>query len=206
MPQPFLSRRALLGAAAIGVVTAAPARTAPRPALGTRRRVAVVGAGLAGLTAALDLGDAGWDVVVLEARDRVGGRVHTLRAPFTAGLHAEAGGESIDDGHSAIQAMLKRFGLITEKRAPTKPYDSTVYWKGRRLPLAAFLTGRGGAALTDYLRAVDAIDALSDGVDPEHPERARNAERLDATSLEQFVHALKLAPEAEFLVRLQNRG
>ena len=206
MPQPVLSRRALLGAAAIGVVTAAPARTAPRPALGARRRVAVVGAGLAGLTAALDLGDAGWDVVVLEARDRVGGRVHTLRAPFTAGLHAEAGGESIDEGHHALLAMTRRFGLRTEHRAPFKPYDATVYYQGRRTRLPAFLGRRRGQVLRDVLRFYDAADALSAGVDPEHPERAQNAQALDARNLDDFLRAQRLVPEAEFLMRLENRG
>src|SRR5882757_4251141 len=133
------SRRALIGAAAGAAVVAAiptwaapPIRTTPRPHPDSRRRVVVVGGGLAGLTTALDLRDAGWDVVVLEARDRVGGRVHTLYAPWSKGLHAEAGGESIDDGHYAIQAMLKRFGLTTERRAPLKPYDSTVYYQGLR--------------------------------------------------------------------------
>lgn len=178
----------------------------PRPDHGARRRVVVVGAGLAGLTTALDLRDAGWDVVVLEARDRVGGRVHTLYDPFTAGLHAESGGESIDDGHYAIQAMLKRFGLSTERRAPLKPYDSTIYYQGVREPLAAFLTRDGGKALQDYLRFDDAVSALADGINPDHPERARNAEQLDAQSLEDFVRRQRLAPSAEFLVRTENRG
>src|SRR6202011_6049983 len=100
---------------ALGHVTA-------RPDPDAWRRVIVVGAGLAGLTAALDLRDLGWDVVVLEARPRVGGRVHTLYGqqdgvPLGAGLHAEAGGESIDDNHNQLQAMLRRFGLATERRA-----------------------------------------------------------------------------------------
>ena len=197
---------AAAGAALLAAAPGARARTTPRPDHGARRRVAVIGAGLAGMTAALDLREAGWDVVVLEARDRVGGRVHTLYDPFSDGLHAEAGGESIDDGHDAIQAMLKRFGLSTERRAPLKPYDSTVYYQGTREPLAAFLTRDGGKALQDYLRFDDAVTALADGIDPEHPERARNAEQLDAQSLEDFVRRQKLAPSAEFLVRLENRG
>ncbi len=103
----LLTRRRFLASALVGTAAAVlhrptwalPLRVTPRPDVGTPRRVVVVGAGLAGLTAALDLTDAGWDVVVLEARDRVGGRVHTLYDPFSPGLHAEAGGESIDDNH-----------------------------------------------------------------------------------------------------------
>jgi monoamine oxidase len=65
-----------------------------RPDPGAPRRVIVVGAGLAGLTAAVRLRDARWDVVVLEARTRVGGRVHTVYGgeegvPFDRGLRAE---------------------------------------------------------------------------------------------------------------------
>ena len=81
----------------------------------------MVGAGLAGLTAAHRLRDSGWDVVVLEARPRVGGRVHTLYSgtdgvAFDRGLRAEVGGESIDDTHASLLAMLQRFGLTTERR------------------------------------------------------------------------------------------
>lgn len=205
-----INRRSLLvaaaGAAALAAAPPVLARTTPRRAAESRRRVVVVGAGLAGLTTALDLHDAAWDVVVLEARDRVGGRVHTLYKPFSSGLHAEAGGESIDDSHHAILAMIKRFGLSTERRAPLKPYDSTVYYQGLREPLAAFLSRDSGATLNDYLRFDDAVSALADGINPDHPERARNAERLDAQSLEDFVRAQKLSPAAEFLVRLANRG
>jgi monoamine oxidase len=205
-----MTRRTVLGASAgaalLAATPAARARTAPRPAHSARRRVVVIGAGLSGLTAALDLRDSGWDVVVIEARRRVGGRVHTLYSPFSDGLHAESGGESIDDGHDQIQAMLARFGLRTEHRPPQKPYDSTVYYRGAREPLAAFLRRSNGKALTDYLRFDDAVSALAKGIDPDHPERAHNAESLDSRSLEDFVRRQRLVPEAEFLVRLQNRA
>lgn len=213
-PRP-LTRRAFLASVVAGTATAAlgagrvwatPLRTSPRPDLGTPGRVAIVGAGLAGLTAALDLVDAGWDVVVLEARDRVGGRVHTLYDLFSSGLHAEAGGESIDYNHDRIQALLTRFGLQTEKRPPDKLLQSVTYYRGKRSPLTTFIGRRDGAVLQDYLRFGDALDTLSQGVDPEHPERAANAAALDRQSLDRFIRHLRLVPEAEFLVRLQNRA
>lgn len=185
-----------------------PARaSAGGPAdVGAARRVVVGGAGLAGLTAALDLMANGWSVVVVEARDRVGGRVHTLSAPFTAGLHAEAGGESIDENHHDLLAMIRRFGLATERRPPQKPYDAVVYYRRRRDRLPTFLAGRGGTVLSDVLRYSQAEAALGDGVDPEHPERAARAEELDRRSLEGFVRDQRLVPEADFIVRLQDRS
>ena len=168
------------------------------------RRVVVVGAGLAGLTTALDLVAAGWDVTVFEARDWVGGRVKTKY--FEPGLHAELGGESIDDNHHAMLAMLKRFGLSTERRAPLKPYDAHVYRNGLREPLAVFVAQRGGKVATDYFGFYDQLSAASVGVDPVHPERAKNAAALDARSLESFIAGARLVPEAEFLVRTAFRG
>src|SRR5207253_784474 len=76
---PRLTRRQFLGAATAAVASGA---VRPRRALAaTRGRVVVVGAGLAGLAAAFELTSAGWSVVVLEARRRLGGRVLTLRSP-----------------------------------------------------------------------------------------------------------------------------
>src|SRR5262249_57884471 len=58
----------------------------------------------------------------------------------------------------------------------------------------------------DYLRFGDALDALSAAVDPEHPELAANAAELDRQTLDGFIRKLRLVPEADFLVRLQNRA
>lgn len=78
---------------------------------GGRRRVIVIGAGLAGLAAAWELDHAGYDVVVLEAQMRAGGRVRTLRAPFSDDLHAEAGAMSISDVDTVTLDYVKRFEL-----------------------------------------------------------------------------------------------
>ncbi len=67
--------------------------------------VIVAGAGLAGLTAAFELQRRGARVTVVEARDRVGGRVWTRRDGFDEGQHAEAGGDLIDPDQEAIRRL-----------------------------------------------------------------------------------------------------
>ena len=71
-------------------------------------RAVVVGAGFAGLTAARRLADAGWDLTVLEARDRVGGRVWSLS--LDNGEVVEMGGEWIASGQEAVLGMASRLG------------------------------------------------------------------------------------------------
>ena len=73
--------------------------------------VIVVGAGLAGLSAAVQLTKDGARVTVVEARPRVGGRVMTIRDAFTQGQHAEAGGDFIDNGQEEIKRLAHEYGL-----------------------------------------------------------------------------------------------
>src|SRR5262245_28325467 len=73
--------------------------------------VIVVGAGLAGLSAAVRLMKDGARVTVIEARDRVGGRVLTIRESFDKGQHAEAGGDFIDPDHEDIRQLANQYGL-----------------------------------------------------------------------------------------------
>ncbi len=78
---------------------------------GPRKRVLVIGAGMAGLAAAYELLKQGHEPVVLEARQRVGGRVYTLREPFAGGLHAEAGAMRIPSAHKLTLYYCQCFGL-----------------------------------------------------------------------------------------------
>jgi monoamine oxidase len=74
-------------------------------------RVVVAGAGLAGLTAARHLERAGADVTVVEARGRVGGRVHTLRKGFAEGQHAEGGADLIESEQTEVLHLARELKL-----------------------------------------------------------------------------------------------
>ena len=73
--------------------------------------VLVAGAGLAGLAAARDLTALGAAVTVIDARDRVGGRVWTIRDGFANRQHAEAGGDMIDEEQHEIRQLAMSLGL-----------------------------------------------------------------------------------------------
>ena len=73
----------------------------------------VIGAGFAGLTAALRLTQAGHSVIVLEARDRVGGR--TFTETRSDGVWIDRGGAWIGPGQDRIYALMREFGVAAYK-------------------------------------------------------------------------------------------
>ncbi|WP_067818172.1 flavin monoamine oxidase family protein [Actinomadura kijaniata] len=108
---------ALTAAAGLGLTTAArPARAAGAA------RVVVVGAGIAGLTAALTLRDAGVACTVYEADpDRVGGRMYSQTGLWANGQVSEIGGELIDQEHKKMLELCRRFDLPTVNFAGAGP-------------------------------------------------------------------------------------
>lgn len=76
-------------------------------------RIVIVGAGIAGLTAALTLQDAGLACAVYEAADYVGGRMRSDGATWADGMVTERCGEFIDGDHDTLHDLIERFGLKT---------------------------------------------------------------------------------------------
>lgn len=96
----------------------------------------MVGAGLAGLVSALRLQEAGNDVTVLEARDRVGGRVLTLRDGLAGGQYADVGAEIIYHGQDEIVRLCERFDLALTPRMSLEAELPNLFFDGRRLDRA----------------------------------------------------------------------
>ena len=151
-------------------------------------RIAVVGAGFAGLAAADALTAAGHDVVVLEARDRVGGRVHSV--PFASGL-VERGAEFVFDGHEQVQAMCARFGLtLADKGFPygdREPRGGLPTTRAEVVAAAAGLgaAAAGGGSVADAVERLDADPAARAAVRARlEMTHATPADRLDASVLE----------------------
>ena len=101
-------------------------------------RVAVVGAGLAGLTCAYRLRQRGVDATVYEANTRLGGRCWTNRTTFEGGQIAEHGGELIDQSHTTIRQLAQELGLPLDNVLAAEPNGTEpFFWfDGGRYPLA----------------------------------------------------------------------
>jgi monoamine oxidase len=98
-----------LGIAATGAVFAPAVFTQRR-----RKKCIVIGAGFAGLAAAYKLKNAGWDVAVLEARDRIGGRVFSHKFAGTD-LVCELGAEWVGESHERLKALCHDFNIPRQK-------------------------------------------------------------------------------------------
>lgn len=155
--------------------------------------VIVVGAGLAGLRCASDLLAAGRDVVVLESRDRVGGRVWSHR--FPNGQWAERGAEFVDRAHVEVLSLAARLGLeVNDVRCGGVVGDRLLDVGGRTAPYHLHHSLDG-----DLRRFDEAMAELAALVDPDDPAGARSA-HLDAVPLSALVERLGLSLMARVVV------
>ncbi len=159
--------------------------------------VTVIGAGLAGLSAAYDLHRAGWNVTVLEARDRIGGRVYSLRN-FSNGLVAEGGGEFIAESHTRMLAYANQFDLKLGKAGSWQGQDED--WgcfEGKAGRMSD--VGVWGVNLHDEVEKIwRALAEMGELVpDPHEPQAARHAELIDQRSTAAWIHSLDVHPLAK---------
>jgi monoamine oxidase len=186
-----LTRRGfVLGAAGLGAAAAAGALSGCG---GSRGRVVVVGAGLAGLSAAYELRRAGFDVTAIEARGRVGGRVHTLSFPY--GQVAEAGGEFVNSAHTTLRSYARRFDLpLDDLRRAGADNPRAVYLGGVRRSEESLYTP---AVEREYDRFQAALDRISEGVALADP---RSHADLDRRTVADFLDELELDPLAREVI------
>lgn len=177
------------------------------------KKVIVLGAGLAGLAAAYELAQAGHDVTVLEAQTRAGGRVQTLREPFSDGLYAEAGAGRIPDTHAWTFKYAELFGLPLDPFYPREGFYMNCI-RGKRykvrhgenmdisaLPLDLTPEERKlGLAGIDDKYVVPVLNQLGDLGAPDWPPEAFR--KLDRMTWLEFLRAQGASPGAIALFEL----
>src|SRR3954469_15199004 len=145
--------------------------------------VIVVVAGLAGLTAARDIQRAGRTAIVLEARDRVGGR--TLNHPIGDGKVVEIGGQWIGPGQDRIAALAKQLGVATFPTHATG--ENVIEFDGALKRYRGTIPRIGPRVLADVAQAQLKIARLAKRIPLDQPWNAKNARRLDSQTFETWL-------------------
>jgi monoamine oxidase len=174
------------------------------------KKIVIIGAGLAGLSAAYELSQAGHDVTVLEARTRPGGRVFTMRGQFADGLYAEAGATNVFDVHQWTIKYANLFGVpldpvtsptgapifhINGKRIVIKP-NTPVDW-----PVQLNLDEQGltrGQLWTKYVAPV--VNEIGDPEAADWPMPAIS--KYDQLNFTEFLRERGASPGAISILRL----
>jgi monoamine oxidase len=179
---------AAMGATAMAALPFTSCTSSMRHHNGTER-VAIVGAGLAGLHAAYRLLQAGVRAQVYEASTRVGGRMFTARSLYAQGQVAELGGEFIDSNHIWCRGLAQEFGVPLDDLFANEPPEvlrDTFFFQNRRID---------EAEIVEAFRPIAARIAVDVEAAVEH---AATFARLDATSITEWLAGI---PEANALIK-----
>jgi len=207
MAERRLTRRKLLGSAAAGAagaaVAASPLAARRRHKHHRRAEVIVIGAGLAGLSAAREIRKAGHSVLVLEARDRVGGR--TLNEKIDHGRAiSEVGGQYAGPTQDHILALAHSVGVGTFL---TYDEGENVYYAGGQRSTYNDKGPTGSAPpdptiLPDLTLFVALLDQMATEIPLDRPYDAAKAKEYDSQSFQDFVDANTTSPRFKELVRI----
>lgn len=163
--------------------------------------VVVVGGGYSGLAAARDLVAGGQQVMLLEARDRVGGRCvnQTLPAPYDQYV-VEGGAEFIGPTQDHIAALAQELGIAT---FPAYNTGQTVnYINGQRSTYSGRIPPGNPVALLEAQNALDTLNTMANTVPLDQPWTAANAAVLDAQTFQTWMDQHLLTADAKSLLRL----
>ncbi|HSF46715.1 MAG TPA: flavin monoamine oxidase family protein [Chitinophagaceae bacterium] len=160
--------------------------------------VIVVGAGYSGLSAARLLKDAGKKVLLLEARDRVGGRVHTRH--LENGQYVDLGAQWIGPTQSRMYELLREFNIPGFK---THDEGKTIlHWRGKTKTYKGLIPPLPVPALLSLNNAIKKMNRLSASIDPSCPWKAHHAEHWDSITLQSWMDGQMMNRKAKELFSL----
>ena len=195
-----ISRRGLLGGAAAGAAAAAlpsAASAATRKTTRKKADVVVIGAGFAGIAAARDVAKAGKSVLLVEARDRVGGR--TLNQDIGGGKIVEVGGQWIGPTQDRLAAMAKDNGVGTFK---TYIDGQNIYYRNGTLSRYAGAIPPDTTGLVDVATAIVKLNQMAATVPVDKPWTAASAAEWDSQTVETWKLANTTTDSGRFLLDL----
>jgi monoamine oxidase len=164
--------------------------------------VIIVGAGYSGLSAARLLKSAGKKVLVLEARDRVGGRVHTKH--FENGQYIDLGAQWIGPTQSRMYDLLREFNIPAFK---THDEGKTIlHWGGKTKTYKGLIPPLPVPALLSLNNAIKKINRLSRSIDPSCPWAAEKANYWDSITLQGWMDKQMMNSKAKQLFSLASQA
>lgn len=166
----------------------------------TNADVVVVGAGFAGLAAARELDKRGRDVVVLEGRDRVGGRSSTATI---AGVPVDLGGTFVGPTQDAVVAMAAELGC---KTVPTHSRGKNlIRWRGKVRAYRSTIPRLSILELLDVSRIQWRFDRVSRRVPVDEPWMSPIADTLDSKTLDQWLRYVHASAGTRDLMTIMSR-